>query len=188
VTWLVWIFLALFPLMVACGGGGDDDDSDSSDGSDENSAAQDGRDDDGDDSDSDNDNGDDSDAGIPDIEAAFYGSGEVHIQVTGDKDFEIDAEGNGIAQEGFALFTYQNADASIQIAFSSASGEPPGGVSVTARDLATAAEWGRDCQFTFDQSDDEATGEFTCDEIDALVPGSTESVTVKITGTFKARR
>jgi hypothetical protein len=168
--------------MLACGGG-DDDDSDDSSSDDSGADSESGDDSDNDDRD---DEGEDSDANIPDIEAAFYGSGEVRIKITGDKDLEIRAEGNGIAQEGFALFTYQSSDASVQIGLSNVEGEPPGAIAVTTSEISTAAEWGRDCTVSLDQSDGEASGEFSCDEVDALVPGSTDTIRVKLEGTFTA--
>lgn len=173
--WSIWILVAAFPLLVACGSSGDDDvdDDDADNGTSDDSGASSG------------DSGS-SDADIPDIKAGAYASGTVHIEITGDKDIEVDAEGGGIAQEGFALLTYQNDDASVQIAFSSAEGDAPGAVALTTSEIVTGGEWGKDCTVSLDQSDGEVRGEFSCDEVDALVPGSLDELHVKLKGTFTA--
>ncbi len=172
--WIL-ILVSLLPVLVACGSSGDDDDDDPGDAAPGASRSS-----------SDTKKGGDSDVKLPAIKAAVYGSGKVHVEVSGDKDQKVDADGNGIAQDGFALFTYSNNDVSVQISFSNESKDEPGGVFVTTKEVVTGGPWGEDCKVTLEQSDGKAKGEFSCDTIDALEPGTAKTHRVKLKGTFTA--
>lgn len=172
--WVLCILVLLLPALVACGSSGDDDDDDdgSSPFGDGGSQAT--------------KSGKRSDVKLPNIKAATYGSGKAHIEISGDKTQKIDLEGNGIAQDGFGLFTYVGSDGSIQISVSSTSGESPGGFGLTTTEVATGGEWGKECTVTMEQTGAEAKGEFSCDTLDALQPGSAKTHRVKVKGTFSA--
>ena len=97
--------MLLLPVLAACGGGGDDDD-DSGDAGPGASGSS-----------SNSNKGGNSDAKLPQVKAATYGSGKVHVEISGDRDEKIDVDGSGIAQDGFALFTYASDNAGVQISF-----------------------------------------------------------------------
>jgi hypothetical protein len=125
---------------------------------------------------------------IPAIKDGNFSSGHVHVEISGDKDVTVDADGGGIASGGFALFTYTNGEASVQFAFQAGSEDDPGAVVITTSEVATAGEWGKDCEVDVDQSGTEVTGEFSCGKLDAIAPGSTDTYTVRVRGTFSAKR
>lgn len=167
------MFVLVVPAFVACGGGDDDDDDDG--GSSQVPGGSSG-----------SNSGSKSDAKLPQVKAGNYGSGKVHIEITGDKDLKLDLDGNGFAQDGYALFTYAGTDATVAIALSNESEDTPGAVTVTHKDVATAAEWGSDCKITFEQSGGTAKGDFSCDTVDGIQPGGTKSYRIKLKGTFSA--
>ncbi len=166
--------LALVPvvlLVAACGG--DDDDS-NGDAGDESSGAT-----------SERSSGDG--ARIPQVRDANFVSGKVHIEVSGDKDFKVDSDGNGIAANGFTLLTYGSEDATVILSFQSA-GEGPGALSLTTAQLATSGEWGRDCTLKIEDGSDELKGEFTCKELDAIDPKTVKDFQIRVFGSFSAKR
>jgi hypothetical protein len=112
----------------------------------------------------------------------------VSIEISGDKKVKIDADGNGTAVPGFALLTYIAGDnnASVQIGIQSDDDENAGAVAITHKDVVTTGAWGQDCKVTVTESGGKLNGEFTCDNVDALEPGSTKSLKVKLKGTFSA--
>lgn len=173
--WSILVLVSSLALLVACGSSGDDDDDSENDTSDE----------DGETSQRD---GDSSDVEIPDVKSGAYRSGSVKIEITGDKDIDIEADGNGFAQEGFALLSYQSSDANVQIALSTLEGEPPGAVSVTTSEVVTGGEWGTHCEITVEQDGGKITGEFSCEDVEAISPGSVDQLEVTLKGTFSAER
>lgn len=178
---LICLLVLALPLMAACGGDDDDDDDGGGDASSNGSGNK----SDGNGSSDDNRTSSNTDFKIT---AGTYGSGKVHIEVSGDKDFKFDADGNGIAVEDFALLTFTSSDAGIQLAFGSQDDQGPGGFSLTTADIATAGEWGKDCKVSFEQSADEVKGAFTCDKLAAIKPGSANDFKVNVKGTYTVGR
>jgi hypothetical protein len=125
---------------------------------------------------------------IPVIKDGAFQSGRVHIEISGDRDATFDLDGNGIAAGGYALFSYGNSDASIQVALQAGADEEPGGLSITTADLATAGAWGEDCAVSVEESGSEVKGQFSCDDLDAIATGSTASLHLRVRGTFSAKR
>ncbi len=186
---LVLVMLLPIALFAACGG--DDDDTGSGDTGQTATAESSG---DGDETPSDDatDEGEDDegDGGSerPKFDDGAYSKGEVHVEISGDRDVTVDAEGNGFVSGGFALFTYASSDASVILGFSGEDEPDPGAISITLEELATGAEWGTDCELTVDQSDSSVEGEFSCDDVEGIATGSTDVLKVDIRGTFSASR
>jgi hypothetical protein len=170
--------LILFPalaVLAACGGS--DDASDDSGGASSSPAAKD-----------DATRSSNSAAKIPAIKDGNFVDGTIHAEVSGGKDFKLDAKGNGIATGGFALLTYSNSEGTVILSFQADSKEEPGGVAVTTAELATAGAWGADCTVTVDDAAKELKGEFNCKEIEAVDPKAVKTYKVRVKGTFSASR
>ncbi len=175
------VLIPALALLGACGGGGDDDDSggdsDDSSGQASSPTAASG--------DSRSSNGD---ADIPSIKDGAFADGEVHVEVSGDKDFKIDLKGNGIATGGYTLLTFVSDEASVILAFQAGSKDEAGGLSITHTKLATAGAWGTDCTVTIDEGANEVKGEFSCKDIEGIEPGSVKTYKVRVSGTFSVTR
>lgn len=174
------ILIPALAILGACGGGDDDSD----DGGDDDAGAS---------SSPANTSGDGSrssngSADIPAIKDGAFADGEVHVEVSGDKDFKFDVKGNGIATGGYTLLTFASDEATVILAFQADSNDEPGGLSVTNTALATAGEWGKDCTVTLDEGANELKGEFSCKDIDAVQPGSANTFEVRISGNFSVTR
>ncbi len=171
------VLVPCLALLASCGG---DDDSDDSSGGDDASSATTAK----------------GDAGgtsnlsvkVPAIKDGNFEKGTVHIEVSGGKDFKVDLEGNGLATNGFALLTFASNDASVQISLSNDSKNEPGGLALTARQLATGGGWGTDCSVSVNDGDKELKGEFECKQVDGIEPGSVKTHRVHLKGTFSATR
>jgi len=172
---LLIALLASLAVLAACGSGDDVDDS---------------ADDDDDSSESSNNNGSSSsrDTDIPTIKEGVLGEGTVHIEVSGDKDFEVDTKGSGIVSGPLALLTFVSPDATVLITFQSGSEGEPGAVSITTADLSTAGEWGKDCSVEVDDGATELKGSFTCNKVEAVELKSLESHQVRLEGNFSVPR
>jgi hypothetical protein len=195
------LLLLLVPglLLAACG----DDDVDSADGGDDATADATREDDggdggdegddepagDGDDEPADGgeDEGDDEPSGggggadIPELDDGVY-EGEVHVEISGDHDETIDAEGSAFVQGGFALFTFGDTEATVILSFGDS--EEPGALSITTGGVSTAGEWGTDCEITVEESDTEINGEFSCSSLDALEIGGLDELEINVNGSF----
>lgn len=169
--------LAIFAVMAACGGS-DDDSDDSSEDDDASSSSG---------SNSNNNNSGGS-AKIPAIKDGTFGEGNLHVEVSGDKDFKLDAQGNGIATGGYALLTFGNSESTVILAFQGDSKDEPGGVSVTATQLSTAGEWGRDCTVDVQDTAKEFKGNFTCKEIEGVDSKSFKAHKIRLSGNFSVPR
>lgn len=184
--------LALIPallMLAACGGGDDDDDSsgDNDVGADATSAANNGG---GTRSTatSGGNKGSKAKVDVPTVRDGTFGEGSVHVEYSGGKDFKGDVEGNGIAQEGYTLLTFGDRDAAVILTFQHDSKDEPGTISITTNDLFTTAEWGSDCSVTVEDGDKELKGEFECDQVEGVEPGSTKSHKVRVKGNFSVPR
>lgn len=167
-------------LTAACGGGDDDDDSgkdDSGGGGTSSSSPSSGS------GDSKTKNID-----IPKIKDGAFQTAKANIVLSGDRDLKLDSQGNGLATGGFALLSFSASDATFQLAFQSDSPTEPGGVTVSAKDLATAGAWGKDCSVKATDDGKTLKGEFECKSLDAVQPGSVKALKVTIKGTFSAER
>ena len=179
--------LLLTPALLvaaACGGGDDDDDDsggDDSSGSGSTSSA-------GGQGGSSSGDSKGKNLDIPKIRDGNFEAAKANIVVSGDRDFKLDMQGNGLATGGFALLTFVSSDVSVQLAFQSDSKDEAGGVSLSGKDLATAAAWGADCSVKVTDDDKELKGEFECKGIDGLQPGTVKGLKVTLKGTFSAPR
>jgi len=176
------ILIPALALLGACGGGGDDDDSggDSDDSSDQASSPT--------TSGGGSSRSSNGDVDIPAIKDGAFADGEVHVEVSGDKDFKFDVKGNGIATGGYTLLTFGNDEASVILAFQAGSKDEAGGLSITHTKLATAGAWGTDCTVTIDEGANEVKGEFSCKDIEGIEPGSANTFEVSIKGDFSVSR
>lgn len=175
------ILIPALALLGACGGG-DDDDSD--DGGDDSAGASSTPTTTSDDA----DRSSNGDADIPAIKDGAFADGEVHVEVSGDKDFKFDVKGNGIATGGYTLLTFGNDEASVILAFQADSKDEAGGLSITHTKLATAGAWGTDCTVTIDEGANEVKGEFECKDLDAVQPGTVSTYEVRVSGNFSVTR
>jgi len=167
--------LALLSLVAACGGS-DDDDADSGDDDDDSSAQR-------------SSGGEGKyEVDVPKIKEVVYSGGKVHLEVSGDEDAKIDADGNGIATPGFLLATYGSADASVILSFLQEEGEGPGAIAVTTADFGTGGEWGKECSVSMEETSSGLKGEFECKSVDAVAPKSTKEITLKLKGDFTVTR
>lgn len=173
------IMIPVLALLGACGGGDDDSDDRGNDpGGDSSTPTTSG----------DAPGSSNGSANIPAIKDAVFADGEVHVEVSGDKDFKLDLKGNGIATGGYALLTFVNDEASVILAFQADSEEEAGGLSLTHTALATAGEWGGDCTVNLDESGNGLKGEFRCKDIAAVQPGSANTLEVTVKGDFSVTR
>lgn len=172
-------FIPALAILGACGGS--DDDADVSDDADEGSSSP-----------SANNGGatrgSNNTAKVPTIKDGAFDEGTVHIEVSGQKDFKLDAEGNGITMGGFTLLTFANDDATVILTFQVDSKEEPGGVAITATQLSTAGSWGKECTVTAEDGTKELKGEFTCKEVEGVDSKTVKTYKVKVTGKFSVKR
>lgn len=175
------VLIPALAILGACGGGDDDnsggDSDDSSGGSPSPTTTT------GDDSRSSN-----GGANISAIKDAVFADGEVHVEVSGDKDFKIDVKGNGLATGGSVLLTFGSDKATVILAFQADSKEAPGGLSVTTEDISTAGEWGTDCTVTMDDGANELKGEFECENVEAVDIRAAKVYEVRMKGNFSVSR
>jgi hypothetical protein len=174
------ILIPALAILRACGGGDDDSDDGGDDAAGASSSPANTS---GDGSSSSNGN-----ANIPAIKDGAFAEGEVHVEVSGDKDFKMDVEGNGIATGGYTLLTFTDDEATVILAFQAGSEEEAGGLSLTHTALATAGAWGGDCTVNLDESANELKGEFSCKDIAAVQPGSANTYEVSLKGNFSVSR
>jgi hypothetical protein len=194
---ILFLLLLLVPgLLLAAACGSDDDDDSGATGDDATADAT--REDDGGDGDDqgdeepsdggdEGDEGDDEPSGggggadIPELDDGVY-EGEVHVEISGDHDETIDAEGSAFIQGGFALFTFGDTEATVILSFGDS--EEPGALSITTGGVSTAGEWGTDCEITVEESDTEINGEFSCSSLDALEIGGLDELEINVNGSF----
>jgi len=124
-------------------------------------------------------------ANIPEINEGVYHSGEVHVEVSGDADVTIDATGSGYAQPGYALFQYVNGADRVSISFRFGVPDWDGLLVSWEGSFGVGGEWGRECDVTVDQPDDEVRGEFSCDMLYHIGPADFE---VHVEGSFSASK
>lgn len=174
------ILVPALALFGACGGSdGDSDDSgDSGNGAASSPAA----------SNDDATRSSNGSAGIPAIKDGTFGDGEVHVEISGDKQLKLDVKGNGMATGGFALLTFASEDAAVTLTLQAGSKEAPGALSITTADLATAGEWGTACTVNIDDGANELKGEFGCKEIEAVDPKTVKTYKLRISGDFSLPR
>ncbi len=173
-TLLLSLLAALMLVAVACGGNGDGDENTPDD--DEGSGSENGG----------SSRNSDNDVEIPDLKAVQYTGGKVHIEISGDEDLELDADGGGFGNEGFALLTYGSNKATIILSFQNGDDEEPGSLSITTAEFAMGGGWGQDCSVSFEDSANGLSGEFECDDVEGIRPGSIDTVKADIKGTFSA--
>lgn len=173
--------LAVLPallLLSACGG--DDDDSKNGDDSSGSSSSS---------SSSNGSSGSSKYAiDIPKIKDGNFEKAKAHVEVSGDKDFKVDMDGNGLATNGFALLTFSDGDGSVQVTLNGTEKDSAGGAAVTTKDLATGGGWGQDCSVKVTDSDKELKGEFECKQVEGIQPGGVKTYKVHVKGTFSATR
>lgn len=174
-----WFLLLLPALLVlgACGGGGDDDDDD--DSGDSGGVAG---------SNSGNRARNSDGADLKEIKDGVFDKGKVRLEVSGDKDFEIEVDGGGIVNGGFALLTFGSTDATVLLSFQPGSEGEPGAFSLTSKELVAGGEWGPDCDVSYEDGSTELKGEFECDNIEGIEGTTTKSYDVKVKGTFSVTR
>jgi hypothetical protein len=175
------VLIPALALLGACGGGDDDDsggDSDDSNGGSSSPTRSSG----------DASRSSNGSTNIPAIKDGAFATGEIHLEVSGDKDFKADLEGNGYAAGGYTLLTFVGDAGSVFLAFQADSKEAPGGFSLTHTDLAAGGEWGAGCTVTVDEIGDDLKGEFSCKELEGIAPGSIKSYKVRIKGDFSVKR
>ncbi len=168
------LVVALLALGAACGGSddsGDDDDASADSGSSGNTP-----------------NKSKKSVTVPKISDGAYGSGKIHIEITGDKKQTVDLEGGGFASGGALVLTYGDTEVSSFLSFSSNKGDEAGGMVITTKQVATAGAWGEECDFTFSESGDSVSGEFTCEKIEALEVGSAKSHRITVKAKFSLKR
>jgi hypothetical protein len=181
--------LALIPslaILGACGGGGDDSNNDAGasaaggSGSGDSASSTGG---------GGNDGGSSSkDTRVPAIKDGVFGDGNVHVEISGGKNLEFDAPGNGLASAGYTLLTFGNDKASVILAFQADSKDAPGAVSVTTAEFATAGEWGSQCTVTVDDGAKQLKGEFECKELEATDLKAAKAHKIRIKGDFLVPR
>jgi hypothetical protein len=173
--------LAMSALVVSCGGGGDDDDDDGGGGSGSsgNNAST-----------SKNDSNADGklDVKVPQIKEGNFGTATVHVEVSGDKSFKADMEGNGIVLNGLTLINFSNQDATVVISFQQEGKSTAGAVSITGKEVVTGGEWGTQCSVTADDSAKELKGTFECKKVKGIAPTSTKDYNESVKGNFTATR
>ncbi len=181
------VLIPALALLGACGGGDDDSDGEAGDdspasgsGSGASASPAGGG--------GDNGASSDKDAAFQAIKDGMFGDGKVHVEISGDKDAEIDAPGNGLATGGYTLLTFGNDKASVLMAFQGDSKEAPGALSVTTEEFATAGEWGTQCTVTLDDGADELKGDFECKEVEAVDIRAAKTYKVRIKGNFSVPR
>lgn len=175
------VLIPALALLSACGGGDDDDSGgDSDDSSDQASSPT--------TSGGGSSRSSNGDVDIPAIKDGAFANGEVHVEVSGDKDLKLDLKGNGIATGGYALLTFANDEATVILAFQADVKDEPGGLSVTHPALATAGAWGDGCTVTIDEGANEVKGEFECRDLDAVQPGTVNAYEVRVSGNFSVTR
>ncbi|MGE0601451.1 MAG: hypothetical protein AB7J35_18550 [Dehalococcoidia bacterium] len=182
-TYLLLLVIPLIAVFAACGGGGDDDDDDSGSPGDSPFAPKDTK-----DSGSSSGSPSSSKVTIAEFEDGNFSTGTVHVEVTGDVKTSFDADGSGIATNGFALLTFTSGNNAIQMTFSRGAGEDPGGLAVTTEKVVTGGAWGADCSQKITDSDKELKGEFECKDVDGIAPGSIKSYKVSVKGNFTLSR
>ena len=173
----------LLALFVACGGSGDDAD-DSSDRANDKS------------SDKTNNSGSTSGSKsnskkkvtIPDFKEGEYSSGKATIEVTGDKRQTISLDGAGVFLNGILLLNYNSGDQSLLITLTKAKGEEPGGLFLTTKEISSGGAWGEACEFNAETSGDKITGDFLCDNIEAIDLKAVKTYKVTLKGKFSAGR
>ncbi len=171
------VVLPALLLLSACGG--DDDDSGNGDDSSGDSSP----------SSSNGSSGSSKNSvNISKIKDGGFSTAKVHIEVSGGKDFKMDLEGNGLATSGFALLAFTSDDGSVQLTLNGTDKDEPGGIGLTARQLASGGGWGQDCSVKSEDGDKELKGEFECKDVEGIEPGSVKTHKVRIRGTFSATR
>ncbi len=185
---LVCVLLLSFGALVSACGGDDDDNgspfgSDGSSGDDDSSA---GDDDSGDDNGS--SGGDDVSADIPDLADGGLMGGSVHVKISGDLDKEYDyGDGTGIVIDGFAQFVFSDGTSTVNFVF--AGDDQPGALAISTGDIVTGGEFGTDCSVSVDDSESTIKGDFSCENVSGLKPGSASIYDkVKIEGDFTIDR
>lgn len=181
--------LVLIPSLAIFGacGGGNDDSGDDADGSSASGSGS------GDSASSTGGGGNDGgtsnkDTGVLAIKDGVFGDGEVHIEVSGGKNLEVDAKGSGLATGGYTLLTFGTDKATVILAFQADSKDAPGAISITTAEMATAGEWGTQCTVTVDDGAKQLQGEFECKEVEATDMKSAKSYKVRIQGDFAVPR
>lgn len=173
------LLVLLLALVVACGGSGDDadDSSDRANGKGSNSGST---------------SGSKSDSRkkvtIPDFKEGEYSSGKATVEVTGDKRQTISLDGAGVFLNGILLLNYTSADQLLTITLTKAKGEEPGGLFLTTKEISAGGAWGETCEFNAEASGDKITGDFLCDNIEAIDSKVAKVYKVTLKGKFSAGR
>lgn len=174
---LLLTFVPTLFVFAACGGGDDVASGDDDDDADARSSANNSRDEKG-----------SNDVTVPAVKDGVFAGGSVRIEYSGGKDFKADIQGNGVTQGGFTLLTFASEEASIVLSFQPDSEDDPGGLLITTKDISTAGEWGGDCSVSAEDGAKELKGEFECDEIEGVEPGTAKSHKIRVQGNFSVSR
>ncbi len=108
--------------------------------------------------------------------------------MSGDQDLTFDADGAGIASDGFALLQFFHEQSTVILTLQAGSEAEPGALSISTQKLSTAGEWGSDCDVTVDDSPTALKGEFSCKNIDAVDLKSFASYKISVKGNFSVTR
>lgn len=126
---------------------------------------------------------------IPDIKDGGYSNGKLHIEISGDKDFKGDVGSvSGITLNKLTLLNFGATDWSLNLTFQPDSKSEAGAVAFQSKDIATAAEWGKQCSVTVSDSAETLKGEFSCVKVDATDIKAAKVYKVTIKGDFTAQR
>jgi hypothetical protein len=122
--------------------------------------------------------------GLKPVEDGNFTSGQLHVEMTGDRTATVDATGNGFAGGGVAVLTFvDSANTSLTtIGFSTVEEV---GLAVQIGTVATAVNWGDGCTATITRQDATGiSGEFTCQDVPGI--DTADALTLSLQGTFSA--
>ena len=119
---------------------------------------------------------------------ATYQHGTAHVEISGEKDVELDFNGaSGVTNAGNTAVNFHDASGTSSLTITQSDTEEAAGIAVTSSEVTTGGQFGENCKLELTKHDgSELAGSFTCTDVDGLA-GATVFSNLDIKGTFSAK-
>lgn len=147
----------------------------------------------GDDSKSDGGNGEGSngneephDLEVPAVDNGNWTGGNIHVEVTGDREASFDAPGSGSTLDGVTSAAFTEAPDTVSIGLG---GSEESAISLTAGGVSTVGGFRTNCTIDFTKSDaSNLAADFECNDLEAISTSAAETFTIDVKGNFLLTR
>jgi hypothetical protein len=142
--------------------------------------------DDGENGDTSNGNDEPHDVEIPTIEDGNWTGGNIHVEVTGDREATFDAPASGSTLDGVTSAAFTDGTNLVSIGLG---GSEESAISLTADGVSTIGGFRTNCTINFTENDpSNLAADFECNDLEAISTSATETYTIDVEGNFTLTR